>query len=292
MAKRTQEWAVAAFLKCNRILKDVYVNNETKCKVELTPCGHERYEKLVEAQLERCKECTDLGLRLTHQEASQRYLKCGFELLESYQGNSYNHLVKVLKCEHIGPKSLTNAEKLNAGCHECSGVKKLTLEQATERFLAVGWIFKDAEFLGIQHKHSLERPGCGHLTKKTLVNAEKPKARCKDCFLYKNKTFRRFADNQRKRLNAVVKNAVAKRYVSAVKDLGCTVEYFVETYIPSLFQPGMNWENYGKYGWHLDHIKPLVSFDWTNIEEQRKAVHYTNLQPLWARDNLVKGATY
>jgi hypothetical protein len=75
---------------------------------------------------------------------------------------------------------------------------------------------------------------------------------------------------------------------SAVRDLGCTIE-FLKQYIESKFQPGMNWDNYGYYGWHIDHIIPLASFDLTNREQFLKACHYTNLQPLWAKDNISKG---
>lgn len=55
---------------------------------------------------------------------------------------------------------------------------------------------------------------------------------------------------------------------------------------------GMTWENYGYDGWHIDHIKPISLFDLTKESEIRAACHYTNLQPLWAEDNMKKGAKY
>ena len=51
----------------------------------------------------------------------------------------------------------------------------------------------------------------------------------------------------------------------------------------------MNWDNYGFYGWHIDHIIPLDFYDLQNREEFLKACHYTNLQPLWAEENITKG---
>jgi len=47
----------------------------------------------------------------------------------------------------------------------------------------------------------------------------------------------------------------------------------------------MSWDNYGE--WHIDHIIPLCSA--TTVEELEKLCHYTNLQPLWAEENLFKG---
>lgn len=75
---------------------------------------------------------------------------------------------------------------------------------------------------------------------------------------------------------------------SAVKDLGCTVSE-LRQHLESKFQIGMSWDNYGVYGWHIDHVIPLSSFDLTDQEQFKKACHYTNLQPLWAIDNIKKG---
>ena len=52
----------------------------------------------------------------------------------------------------------------------------------------------------------------------------------------------------------------------------------------------MTWENHGE--WHIDHIKPCASFNLLNEDEQKKCFHYTNLQPLWASENLSKGCKY
>ena len=69
--------------------------------------------------------------------------------------------------------------------------------------------------------------------------------------------------------------------------LDCSIEQ-LWIHLEKLFKPGMTRENYGK--WHVDHIIPCASFDLTKPEEQAKCFHYTNLQPLWASENLAKGS--
>lgn len=62
----------------------------------------------------------------------------------------------------------------------------------------------------------------------------------------------------------------------------------LRAHIEAQFLPGMGWHN--RHLWHVDHIRPLASFDLTDAEQRRAANHYTNLRPLWAEDNLAKGA--
>ena len=94
----------------------------------------------------------------------------------------------------------------------------------------------------------------------------------------------RLARNLRSRISNALKGNW--KTGSAIKDMGCVVEE-LKTRFEGLFTSGMNWENYGE--WHIDHIIPLSSFDLSNREEFLKACHYTNLQPLWAEENLSKG---
>lgn len=74
---------------------------------------------------------------------------------------------------------------------------------------------------------------------------------------------------------------------SAVQDLGCTINE-LKFYLEGMFKAGMCWDNWDISGWHIDHILPLSMFDLTDREQFLKACHYTNLQPMWAVENLKK----
>jgi hypothetical protein len=106
---------------------------------------------------------------------------------------------------------------------------------------------------------------------------------------------RRIADNLRNRINMAIKHD--QKAGSTVRDLGCSIEEFkihLEAQFYSNFETGelMTWDNNTIYGWHIDHIRPLISFDLTNREQFLEAASYKNLQPLWAEDNLRKGKKY
>ncbi len=95
----------------------------------------------------------------------------------------------------------------------------------------------------------------------------------------------RIRANLRRRIHSALKG-VAKS-VRTLELLGCTIEQ-LKMHLESKFQSGMTWENYGYDGWHVDHVKPCAKFDLTDLKQQAECFHYTNLQPLWKKDNLEK----
>lgn len=107
----------------------------------------------------------------------------------------------------------------------------------------------------------------------------------------------READPKRRavaRIRALIKNTVVnyggRKAAKTEELLGCTVEAARE-HLERQFLPGMSWSNHGQ--WHIDHIRPCASFeDLTRLEQQKACSHYTNLQPLWAEDNLAKSDSW
>lgn len=92
--------------------------------------------------------------------------------------------------------------------------------------------------------------------------------------------------NFRSRLNGALRQAGGVEKCQSCKLLmGCSPEELM-VYIESKFKPGMTWQN--RKEWHIDHIRPCSSFDLMIPEQQMACFHYTNLQPLWAYENLSK----
>lgn len=102
----------------------------------------------------------------------------------------------------------------------------------------------------------------------------------------KNDPIFRMKRNVRKIINNSFRRRNQTKSKSSKQLLGCSVEFFVN-YIESKFLDGMSCENYGE--WQIDHIIPL--FTANTIEDIEKLCHYTNLQPLWREDNLIKRST-
>jgi len=156
---------------------------------------------------------------------------------------------------------------LRAACKSCTSIKFKKYRAAHKEKLALNWA-------------NWKRANSEHRTEYVRVYCAKKRT--------ENPAFK-LATNLRNRLAKALKKCKAQKSHGTFKLVSCTPKE-LKHYIEQQFQTGMTWDNYGQ--WHIDHIKPLTSFDLTKQEEQLAANHFTNLQPLWAADNIRKGNKY
>tara|TARA_Y100000296_G_C5112162_1_gene225753 strand:+ start:62 stop:976 length:915 start_codon:yes stop_codon:yes gene_type:complete len=107
----------------------------------------------------------------------------------------------------------------------------------------------------------------------------------------KNNPQFRFKQNLSRRVRSALTKFKTRKNISTLELTGIKSIQFLMHHIAKQFKPDsegvpMTWDNYGE--WHIDHIKPCSSFDLTCPIQQKLCFHYTNLQPLWAIDNLKK----
>lgn len=90
------------------------------------------------------------------------------------------------------------------------------------------------------------------------------------------------------RIAQAVKLSGVRKSSKTVNLIGCDIP-FLRQYLQARFKPGMTWDN--RRLWHIDHIIPCCAFDLTDPEQQKRCFHYSNLRPLWAKDNMQKNDT-
>ena len=91
----------------------------------------------------------------------------------------------------------------------------------------------------------------------------------------------------RNRIWIALKRTGSHKSAHTMELIGCTIDE-LWTHLESKFKPWMTRENHGV--WHVDHIKACAKFDLTDPVQQRQCFHWSNLQPLWAHENLSKGS--
>ena len=136
---------------------------------------------------------------------------------------------------------------------------------------------------------------------KDLVRKDGRDNRCRVCLRKRNNKYEKHKKQVdpefrimcvlRSRVRCAVRDQFTKRAYKTEELVGCSVAYLIG-YLESQFDDKMTWDNYGKDGWHIDHIKPCAAFDLTQPEEQKKCFNYKNLQPLWWPDNIRKRSWY
>jgi hypothetical protein len=102
----------------------------------------------------------------------------------------------------------------------------------------------------------------------------------------KTDIFLKLSTNISNSIRKSIYNNGFKKHTKTHKILGCSSDKF-KRHLESQFQEGMTWDNYGRNGWHIDHIYPVSKA--RDEEHLLELNHYTNLQPLWEKDNIAKG---
>jgi hypothetical protein len=98
----------------------------------------------------------------------------------------------------------------------------------------------------------------------------------------------RIERNLRTRLSGALKRASTSKTDRTLALCGCSTQFLI-AHLESQFEFGMSWQNYGRDGWHIDHIKAIATFDLSKPAQQRKCFHYSNLRPLWSSENRMNG---
>lgn len=91
--------------------------------------------------------------------------------------------------------------------------------------------------------------------------------------------------SQNRRIAHALKGQGMLKDKHTIEYLGCSIP-FLQRWFEFLFTDKMSWDNIGE--WHIDHVKPVCSYDLSEKQQCEECFHWTNLQPLMKRDNLVK----
>jgi hypothetical protein len=167
-----------------------------------------------------------------------------------------NHYKNHEKCVHSMRKyRKDNKERIKASCREYYQLNKERRQQYARSYIAL-------------NKEKIKETNRIYSKRKRISDP-----------------YYRLVSNIRTRMYGAIKQQLAGKSKPTFKLLGCTVKEFT-VYISKKFEPGMTWENYSKDSWHIDHIKPCNTFDLTDPEQQKECFHYSNLRPLWSKENL------
>jgi hypothetical protein len=183
-------------------------------------------------------------------------------------------------------KAVNNKDGYEYHCKSCNKIKReLKLDDTKARRKELYQLNRDKMLLE-KSKYTKTHKSEKAIYDKEYRQANKEKMRYhKQVWEAKNKDnpIFKIKRNLRRRIHHVVKDNYKSAHTFDL--IGCSPEEF-KLHIESQFTEGMSWDNYGQYGWHIDHIIPCYKFDLSCPEQQKQCFHFTNQRPLWAKDNL------
>ena len=93
-------------------------------------------------------------------------------------------------------------------------------------------------------------------------------------------------------LDYSVRQAVTKNQNTKYLDILGYSKEELKNHLEKQFTKDMTWEAFRNGDIHIDHIKPQSLFNLKDINDVKKCWSLSNLQPLWARDNIKKSNFY
>jgi len=239
------------------------------------------------------------------------------ETLKSQGSSESCALKKCTKCEDWFPatnvyfnKNCQKRDGLTPRCKKCLNVQAEIYRERNEEKIKITKrkIYdRDKERIGAkvkEYRENNKEKVAEFQREYRLRNLEEIKEKKKKYYLEnKKERMEYYAEYQRKRLkndpNFRLKHLLRRRVHHALKGrikslrtidlIGCPSHY-LRIHLEKQFKTGMSWGNHGE--WHIDHIRPCASFDLSDPEQQKQCFSYKNLQPLWANENLEKGAKW
>ena len=261
----------------------------TKCQGEF-PATLEFFNKKLNNLTSRCKKCLRLESRESYKKQQQKThdfingaKKCTnckvefpatLEFFHKKVNGKYGVSSKCKKCmtEYNREQYNKHQTKRLESKREYSKKNREALKQKSKK-----WYQENREYSLEQRKiyQELNKDYIKERTRKYMINK------------YNSDPHTKVKMNLSRRMRDFFK----KNGSRTIDFIGCSIDD-LKSHLEKQFVDGMSWENYGLHGWHVDHIRPCCSFDLTDPEQQRECFHYSNLQPLWAKDNLAKGGSF
>lgn len=273
---------------CTKCGKELPATGEYFPKAKAVKCGLRGYCKVCAREMNKesharyYKENKD---RVNAKNREHYYKKHPKELIpEGFKKCSVCGELKTVEC--FG-KSSKAKDGLKSSCKECRNAEYLANREENKRKSIKRYHLKKKEILAKNSEYREKNIEWyrGYNKRYYRENSEKIKEASKKSLYRRIESDNGFKMLQRlrKRMYEAVKGRV--KSARTIELIGCSVEY-LQQYLEEQFQDGMTWDNYGE--WHVDHIIPCSSFDFSKPEDQRSCFHYSNLQPLWAIDNIRK----
>ncbi len=236
---------------------------DTFCRGGGPKCSRHKPKKLCEhnARKDRCRECGG-GSVCEHNRLRTSCKECG-------GGSICEHSRQRSHCRECGGGSICEHSRIRSICKECGGGS--VCEHSRSRLQC-----KDCGG-GSICEHGCARNFCKPCGGGSICKHNKRRDNCDICDPHAY---------IKHIVSCCVRNALgSSKSKKSLEYIGCDAA-FLRSHLENQFKDGMTWENQGE--WHIDHIVPIM-YNNPSLEEVIERLHYTNLQPMWAADNIAKG---